>query len=138
MVLRKSSRIRRPPAQWKTTPSIKKLYNKNSTIYVSKSKLPNAGLGLFVNKEFKKSKPNTKHSKRYGEHITTYGGAIVKSEPTNKSHTFQVCKGQWVDGYRDPKMAGGEFGSFINRPNDSKHSNAMFIVSKQTKTVRVM
>jgi SET domain-containing protein len=88
-------------------------------IEIRKSRIPNAGLGLFATQNFKKSRL-----------ITEYQGKLIsRAEAVNTENPSHICclvaQHSYIDGLRIPRKGAGG-GSFANDAMDSKKNNAKY------------
>lgn len=97
------------------------------TVYVSDSRIPNAGLGLFAMKPFAKNAV-----------ITSYDGeSITYKEARNRPVQTHMAsrEGIFIDGLKIPReKAGG--GSFANGSVLRKHANATIVAQLGNLMVR--
>jgi SET domain-containing protein len=87
-------------------------------VLISPSLIPNAGMGLFAQRAFRK-----------GEYITLYDGEVLTREEANKRpcHTHMAAReGTIVDGLKTPVRGKGG-GSFANGTLFEKESNAIIV-----------
>ena len=96
---------------------------------VKKSRIPDAGLGLYTLKTIKKNKT-----------VAPYGGRIVRRKPKNSAYIVEMSRNKWMDGSQ-PTSSVARFANQClpenKRARKCKGNNAKLSISNRHNTVKL-